>query len=230
MPEQRAGKKTAKKSLVTQDFTNHPDVIQCIEELNEAFPAGGNPFVVSDVLDESGNQYVNLVQKGGGVLGVALVGYTYILEQMGVRFLRLAGTSAGAINTALMTVIGKKEDAKSIQILKAICDLNFFNLVDGHPVSQWIIKKFITHHDFTIRVKRWLSFILIIACILVAGDLIFLGLEHKISWLSVFTKSFFVLTGFYFLLGLKDSNLQSSAFLIDFNNIGRIRTHFHFFW
>jgi NTE family protein len=74
------------------------------------------------------------VQKGGGVLGIALVGYTYILEEMGIRFIRLAGTSAGAINTALMTVIGaepetdpnqvkkvkgNKKAAKSTQILKS---------------------------------------------------------------------------------------------------------------
>ena len=39
---------------------------------------------------------MNLVQKGGGVLGVALVGYVYILEQAGIRFLKMAGTSAGA--------------------------------------------------------------------------------------------------------------------------------------
>ena len=33
-------------------------------------------------MDKSGNYYVDLVQEGGGVLGIALVGYTYILEQM----------------------------------------------------------------------------------------------------------------------------------------------------
>jgi len=199
MPQQTEGKKN-RKSLVTEDFTEHPDVVKCMDQLNAAFPQGSNKFIVSDVLDENGNQYVNLVQKGGGVLGVALVGYTYILEKMGVRFLRLAGTSAGAINTALMTVIGKKEDAKSIQILKAICDLNFFNLVDGHPAARWIIKKFITNKDFTIKAKNWAIWIIAIACLLVAGDFIFLGLEHKIPFVSILTKLFFVLTGFYFLL------------------------------
>jgi NTE family protein len=199
MPQQTEGKKKI-RSLATEDFTEHPDVVKCMDQLNTEFPQGSNKFIVSDVLDESGNQYVNLVQKGGGVLGVALVGYTYILEKMGVRFLRLAGTSAGAINTALMTVIGKKEDAKSIQILKAICDLNFFNLVDGHPAARWIIKKFITNKDFTIKAKNWAIWIIATACLLVAGDFIFLGLEHKIPFVSILTKLFFVLTGFYFLL------------------------------
>jgi NTE family protein len=200
MIKQVPGNKPDKKTLASEDFTNHPDVINCIQQLEAAFPRDGRPFIVSDVLDEQGNQYVNLVQKGGGVLGVALVGYTYILEKMGIRFLRLAGTSAGAINTALMTVIGKKEEAKSLRILKEICDLNFFNLVDGHPAARWIIKKFITHHDFTIKAKKWMSWIFIIAVLLLAGDFIFLGLEQSIRFLSVMTKLFFVLTGFYFLL------------------------------
>ncbi|MEP6926096.1 MAG: patatin-like phospholipase family protein [Ginsengibacter sp.] len=200
MSQQAAGNKPHQKELVTEDFTNHPDVIKCMQELEAAFPQGGRPFIVSDVLDVQGNQYVNLVQKGGGVLGVALVGYTYVLEKMGIRFLRLAGTSAGAINTALMTVIGKKEEAKSINILKAICDLNFFNLVDGHPAARWIIKNFITHHDFTIKAKKWITGVFMITILLLAGDIIFLGLEHIIHPLSVMTKLFFVLTGFYFLL------------------------------
>ncbi len=200
MSKQAANNKPHQKLLVTENFTNHEEVKECIKKLESAFPAGGRVFIVSDVLDKEGNQYVNLVQKGGGVLGVALVGYTYILEQMGIRFLRLAGTSAGAINTALMTVIGKKEEAKSIHILKAICDLNFFNLVDGHPAAKWIIKKFITHKDFTIKAKKWVTWIFLVAALLMAGDFIFLGLEKTFHFLSIFTKLFFVLTGFYFLV------------------------------
>ena len=51
-------------------------------------------------MGSAGNQYVDLVMEGGGVLGIALVGYTYVLEQAGLRFLGIAGTSAGAINAA----------------------------------------------------------------------------------------------------------------------------------
>ncbi|MCR6719123.1 MAG: patatin-like phospholipase family protein [Chitinophagaceae bacterium] len=63
---------------------------------------------VSDVTDNEGHQYVDLVQEGGGVLGIALVGYTYVLEKMGIRFFSMAGTSAGAINTLLLACCGKK--------------------------------------------------------------------------------------------------------------------------
>src|SRR5215470_16406070 len=116
-------------NIKVEDFIDHPEVKECLNKLNAEFgPIGKRQFIVSDVLDSEGHQYVNLVQKGGGVLGVALVGYTYVLEQMGIRFLRLAGTSAGAINTALMTVIKGKQDEKSKEVLQAICDLDFFAL------------------------------------------------------------------------------------------------------
>lgn len=187
------------KELTVDDFINDARVKKCLEALRKEFDPGVKPLVVSDVLDKDGHQYVNLVQKGGGVLGVALVGYTYILEQMGIRFIRLAGTSAGAINTALMVVTGTKQDPKSIPVLDAMCKLKFIDLVDGHPVARWLISKFITHTDFTKKVKNAATLILLILAILLAGDFIFLGLQHSIPWVSVLTKSFFVLTGLWIM-------------------------------
>ncbi|MEO6844176.1 MAG: patatin-like phospholipase family protein [Ginsengibacter sp.] len=202
MASPTTGTKTSKE-LSTDDFINHADVLNCISRLETEFAKDKRPFIVSDVYDDEGNQYVNLVQKGGGVLGIALVGYTYILEKMGIRFVRLAGTSAGAINTSLMTVIGDKKEAKSIRILKSICDLNFFNLVDGHPAAKWVIKKFITHEDFSVKVSRWFKTVFIIAIALLAFDFIFLGLQYKDPLLSIATKISFVLTGLYFaMLGI----------------------------
>lgn len=74
------------KKLTTNDFINSPAVIQNLRQLTDAFGEGGRNLIISDVLDQAGHQYVNLVQKGGGVLGIALIGYTYTLEQMGIRF------------------------------------------------------------------------------------------------------------------------------------------------
>ena len=181
--------------LKVETFTNNADVKECLRELDAAFPGAGKPFIVSDVLDEEGHQYVNLVQKGGGVLGIALVGYTYILEQMGIRFIRLAGTSAGAINTALMVAVGNKQEPKSLQVLDAICKLKFIKLVDGHPAARWLISKFITHGDFGKRVKSWMRAIVGTLIMLLVGNFVFLGLQHGLPWISVFTKIFFVLTG-----------------------------------
>jgi NTE family protein len=98
------------KTISVKSFTEHPKVLECLRNLQSEFGEGGKKLIVSDVLDGEDHQYVNLVQKGGGVLGVALVGYTYVLKQMGIRFIRLAGTSAGAINTSLMAVTGAKKE------------------------------------------------------------------------------------------------------------------------
>ena len=136
-----------------------------------------------------------LFKKGGGVLGVALVGYTYVLEMMGVRFCKQAGTSAGAINTALMTVIGAKQDIKSPGVLQAICDLDFFSLVDGHPVAKWIIKKFITDEGFIKKTKLLITRLLATVGILVAADIILVGLQHAYDALAFWAGLSFLLTG-----------------------------------
>jgi NTE family protein len=155
-----------------EQFTEDERVLKCLSKLKNHFEK--EPMVVSDVLDPHGNQYVNLVQKGGGVLGVALVGYTFILEEMGIRFMRLAGTSAGAINTAMMTVIKEKKEAKSRDVLKLICDLNFFDLVDGHWFARFLIKNFITNKGFFERIKFWLISIFIALAALVFTDILLL--------------------------------------------------------
>ena len=126
---------------------------------------------------------------------MALVGYTYVLEQMGIRFLKQAGTSAGAINTALMTVIGNKQDVKSPQVLQAICDLDFFSLVDGHPVARWIIRRFITDGDFMKKVKLRLTLLGGFLIFLLACDLVLIGLSHVYPALAFWTGFSFVLTG-----------------------------------
>ena len=179
--------------LSIEDFIGHAEVKKCLADL-ELF-IGNRPLVLSDVIDEEGSQYVHLVQKGGGVLGVALVGYTYILEQMGVRFLKQAGTSAGAINTALMTVIGNKQDAKSANVLQAICDLEFFSLVDGHPVARWLIKRFLTDGKFMKKTRSWIIGIAGTLLFLVFSDIVLLGLQHKFDFLAFWTGLSFVLTG-----------------------------------
>lgn len=196
----KASKEKLKKKLSPGDFTDHPDVIACIDNLSKEFEAGKRAFIVSDVTDEEGHQYVHLVQKGGGVLGIALIGYIYILEKMGIRFLRLAGTSAGAINTALMTAIGDKKDEKSTHILEVLSNLDFFCLVDGRPVVRRIIKKFISHHNFTTRLKWFITAIVIIGIILFLVNFIFLGLQDWYPVLTDYAFISFIVSALYFLL------------------------------
>ena len=48
--------------------------------------------------------YADLVCKGGGVKGIALLGAIYYLEEKGYTFQNFAGTSAGAIVSSLLAV------------------------------------------------------------------------------------------------------------------------------
>jgi NTE family protein len=190
---------TVNTELSPMDFVRHPGVIGCIETLKLKFGQNFEKLLVSDTIDQNGNQYVNLVQKGGGVLGVALVGYTYVLEQAGVRFLRLAGTSAGAINTSLLVVIGSKEETKSEKTLKYLCDLDFFNLVDGKPFIRWLIKNFITNEKFETNLRRWVSGLLLIMFGLVSADFVFLAFRSH-EWARIALPFSAFLTGTHLLL------------------------------
>jgi NTE family protein len=202
-------RRTSAKISVT-DFTDMKEVQDCLKELQQHFSDSSRPFHVSDVTDENGYQYANLVQKGGGVLGVALVGYTYILEQMGVRFIRMAGTSAGAINTALMTIIGAqringravgdKTKAKSETVLEEICNLNFFDLVDGHPVARWAIRNFITNDNFSKIIGKWLKRAVFILLAGLAGSFIFTGLVSKFFLAKTAALICIMLTGVHLLV------------------------------
>src|SRR5689334_23277710 len=115
------------------------DIVEQIE--NELKKRHGKRPVYSDLVRmENGKtyEYINYVQEGGGVLGVGLVGYTYVLEKMGFRFLKLAGTSAGAINTMLLASVDKKNhaeyssyDTKSEIVLHEMLNYDLWRLVDG---------------------------------------------------------------------------------------------------
>jgi len=117
----------------TEYFTQNPYVQQVIKNLIN------KNLIVSDVIDEEGNQYVDLVQEGGGVHGIALLGYTYVLEQVGIRFFSLAGTSAGAINTLLLASVAEIQKPRTEEIIDYMTKQNLFDFVDG-PVY---VKKFI---------------------------------------------------------------------------------------
>ncbi|MEN9456998.1 MAG: hypothetical protein RL210_2517 [Pseudomonadota bacterium] len=93
----------------------------------------------SDIVDARGMQYVDLVMEGGGMLGIALVGYTWALEQAGIRFLGIGGTSAGSINALLLAALGTPADAKSPKLLQELASLDFYQFVDGDDDARDLI-------------------------------------------------------------------------------------------
>ena len=60
------------ESVKVSDFTENEFVIMAIRKLDEQFVNKGK--FVTDAVDDQGNQYIDLVLEGGGVLGIALVG------------------------------------------------------------------------------------------------------------------------------------------------------------
>ncbi|MFN5538841.1 MAG: patatin-like phospholipase family protein [Candidatus Melainabacteria bacterium] len=78
---------------------------------------------LSDVTDSESHQYVDLVMEGGAMLGLSLVGYTFALESMGLRFYSIAGTSAGAINAScLVAWNGKSGNFSSEWVLEKVAE------------------------------------------------------------------------------------------------------------
>ncbi|MEO6612359.1 MAG: patatin-like phospholipase family protein [Chitinophagaceae bacterium] len=120
-------------NISTADFLQQSGVEEILRELRDHFTTSNKELLVSDVTDAGGHQYVDLVQEGGGVLGIALVGYTYVLEKMGIRFFSMAGTSAGSINAMLLACAGNKEEEKSGIIIDHLVKLQMFSFVDGIP-------------------------------------------------------------------------------------------------
>ena len=124
--------------MTFEDFVNQPEFQQMLKEAEKL-----KERKFSDVIDNQGNQYVDLVQEGGGVLGIALVGYTYILETAGIRFFHLAGTSAGAINTLILAGFDSIDKEKSEKVLDILAKKDLFDFVDGDAKLKEIMQKVI---------------------------------------------------------------------------------------
>jgi NTE family protein len=79
------------------------------------------------------------VFSGGGIKGFALIGAYQAIEAKGLRFKRLAGTSAGSLIAALIAAGFTSE-----QLTKIVDELNLKNLLDErktwlpYPLAKWI--------------------------------------------------------------------------------------------
>lgn len=123
------------------DFTDHPCVKQSIGTLRNCWQSNGRR--VSDVVDENGHQYVDLVMEGGGVLGIALLGYTYALESVNIRFRHVGGTSAGAISAMLLAALDTPDNPKSEKVLRILSELDLFRFVDGGRRARSLVRAFV---------------------------------------------------------------------------------------
>jgi NTE family protein len=122
-------------------FTQDPRVVAAIKDVKQK--CAGK--YLSDIIDDADHQYVDLVMEGGGVLGIALTGYTYVLEQAGIRFLGIGGTSAGSINALMIAALGKPADAKSEKLVNVLASIPMASFIDGdadaRDFSQAVLEK-----------------------------------------------------------------------------------------
>jgi NTE family protein len=109
------------------DYIHHPNVLKAVQTVKKE--CRGKEY--SDIIDSGDHQYVDLVMEGGGVLGIALTGYTYVLEQAGIRFLGVGGTSAGSINALMIAALGPPGAAKSERLLDILSRMPMESFIDG---------------------------------------------------------------------------------------------------
>jgi len=85
----------------------------------------------SDLSDADGLQYIDLVMEGGGTLGIALLGYIHVLEQTGLRFIGIGGTSAGAISAIALAAAGRPSEARGDRLIDVLANIPMASFVDG---------------------------------------------------------------------------------------------------
>ncbi len=85
----------------------------------------------SDLIDDSGHQYIDIVMEGGGTLGLALLGYLHVLEQVGLRFIGIGGTSAGAISAIALAAANRPSEPRVDRLIEALANMPMADFVDG---------------------------------------------------------------------------------------------------
>lgn len=113
---------------LAENYVNDQRVLDAVKAIEEQRIGADKKF--SDIIDDQ-YQYVDLVMEGGGMLGIALVGYTYILEKAGIRFLGIGGTSAGAINALMLAALGSPQEYKSETLIPILADMPTHTFIDG---------------------------------------------------------------------------------------------------
>jgi NTE family protein len=115
--------------MAGNEFIKDTEVRRILRELRRHIAT--QEIIFSDIIDDEGHQYVDLVMEGGGLLGIALVGYTYVLEEVGIRYLGIGGTSAGSINALLLAALGPPAEAKSEKIAELLANVPINDFRDG---------------------------------------------------------------------------------------------------
>lgn len=119
-----------------EEFTRAPEVLAVVREVQ------ARQAHHSDIIDDEGHQYVDLVLEGGGMLGLALAGYAYVLEQAGLRFAGIGGTSAGSVTALLLAASGPPVAARVEAIVRLLTTTDTRAWVDGSADARALVQAF----------------------------------------------------------------------------------------
>jgi len=144
--------------------------------------------IYSDFRDKNNKQVIDLVQEGGGMLGIALVGYTYILEKAGLRISSYAGASAGAINATFLAAIpdsiyDHEGRFKSLETLKILANTDMASFMDGNKLVKFILRNSMNDYGMS---KRFYFFPTLFFGVFLGFNLLFFYLTTQINiWLNI---------------------------------------------
>lgn len=99
--------------------------------------------VFSDTVDSAGHQYIDLVLEGGGTLGIALLGYIHVLEQAGLRFVGIGGTSAGAITATVLASADVPAGERGRRLIEAMANMPMSEFMDGKKKGDHDARDFV---------------------------------------------------------------------------------------
>jgi NTE family protein len=74
--------------------------------------------------------------KAAACSALRSIGYAYGLEQAGIRFRSIGGTSAGAITACLLAAANTPAKPRAEAVLAMLGDLDMFSFVDGGDDAQ----------------------------------------------------------------------------------------------
>ena len=114
------------------------------------------------VYDYNGEKiaFVDLVTEGGGVKGIAVTGACYALERLGIRFRKIAGTSAGAINASFIAAAGNNIADKRVEKIANIAlNMDLIRFVDGGRAAQAFVAAIMNEDtSFLSKIGKMVSF------------------------------------------------------------------------
>ncbi len=125
--------------LTAHDFT--ADVAQEIADFKHHFRLETATDLITTT--ESGEKlgFMDVVIEGGGVKGIAAIGALYALEECGLRFRKIAGTSAGALNAAFLACAGNSATQhRTALLLDILANIDFLSFADGGDDAQAVVK------------------------------------------------------------------------------------------